>query len=191
MKHKIPMIALVAIIITLLAAPMIVPETQAMTYHENSGEMQLFFEGPPVVEDPNALDYNPVKINAGEEVEVTIRISNTSTTDNWFVNLVAVDSAYVNWSYEDIYEDLAPSESKRVRMTFSTDKFTREGADILNIKLYVDENGTKRTITESIHFEISSSLSASGNFNKIMGVVPNTLPEPLDVPAASALIQCC
>ncbi len=191
MKRKIPIMALIAIFVTLLAAPMLVPEAQAIT---NTGEIKSYFNGAPV-----DINENPILIDAGGEVEVMFVISNTSATDDWFVVFKAINSDNVNLkniSYEDttydrnnlpLHLDNSVKEPAVVWVTFFTDKFTREGSENLELELHVDDGVTKYIINEAINFNISSNLSAAGNFNKIMGVVPNVLPEPFDGPTASAI----
>ncbi|HKM14230.1 MAG TPA: mechanosensitive ion channel domain-containing protein [Candidatus Methanomethylophilaceae archaeon] len=182
MKRKITIMTLFVVIVALLAAPMLVPEAQAAP---NMGEMEFLFEGLPV--DSNV---NPIRLNAGEEVEVRVFITNTSPV-NWTVTLNARDSPNITYVGEPVtlFVEAAGGE-KSVRehdMKFSTDKFTREGAGDSEITLHIMDGGPGYTVTDLIHFDISSNLSAAGNFNKIMGVVPNVLPEPFDSPTASAI----
>ncbi len=184
MKHKIPIVALVAVLVALLATPMLVPEVQAIP---NAGEMELLFEGLPVIDDPNHPDYNPIKLNAGEEVVVRVIIINASLVD-WSVTLNAKDSGNVNYIGEPQTKSIEASGNDYVDMKFFTNKFTREGVGDLVITMRVIGDGIGNTITQDVHFEINSSLSSSGNFNKIMGVIPNTLSDPFDRPIASAII---
>ncbi len=185
MKHKIPIMALVAVLIALLATPMLMPEVQAAE-QPNAGEIKLLFEGLPVVNDPLDPEYNPIRLNAGEEVEVRVVITNTSSA-KWSVTINAKDSENVNYIGGSQTRIIEASDFDDINMKFSTDKFTRQGVGDLTIKMHIIGGIPDYTVTEDVHFEISSNLSASGYFNKIMGVVPNTLPEPFDSPVASAV----
>lgn len=186
MKHKIPIMALVAVLIALLAAPMLMPEVQAAE-QPNVGEIKLLFEGLPVVNDPLDPEYNPIRLNAGEEVEIRVVITNTSSA-KWSATINAKDSENVNYIGTPQTRIIEASDFDNIDMKFSTDKFTRQGVGDLTIKMHIIGDISDYTVTETVHFEISSNLSASGYFNKIMGVFPNTLPEPFDNPIASAII---
>ncbi len=183
MKHKIPIMALVAVLVVLLATPMLLPDAQA---DPNTGEMKLLFEGLPVVNDPNDIDYNPIRLNAGEEVDVRVVITNTSAVD-WIVTLNAKDSENVNYIGDPQTRTIEASGFDFIDIIFSTDKFTRQGTGNLDLTLHIIGDVSDRTVTEVIHFEISSSLTSSGYFNKILGVIPNTLPDPFNIPIASAI----
>ncbi len=189
MKFKTPLFVLMALAVSLLAVPMFASEAEAADPAENDVTMYLYYEGSRIGEVPNTDD--PIPVNAGEEVDVSIRIENSST-EKRFVTMNITGVTAVDYRSEDLPTavEIGPGESKTYEVTFFSDMYTREGGDYLTILLTVEGPASTSPvfITQDLHFTISSSLSSFGYYNKILGIIPNTLPSPLDSPQAAALI---
>ncbi|MFA7031427.1 MAG: mechanosensitive ion channel family protein [Candidatus Methanomethylophilaceae archaeon] len=189
MKFKTPLFVLMALAVALLAFPMFSSEAEAADPAENDVTMYLYYEGSRIGEVPNTDD--PIPINAGEEADVSIRIENGSG-EKRFVTMDITGVTAVDYRSEDLPTavEIGPNESKTYDVTFFSDRYTKEGGDYLTIRLTIEGPGSNSPvyIAQDLHFTISSSLSSYGYYNKILGIIPNTLPSPLDSPQAAALI---
>ena len=189
MKFKTPLFILTVLCAVLLTVPMFASESEAADPAENDVTMYLYYEGNRIGEVPNVDE--PIPIAAGEEAEVEIRIENRSA-ERRFVTMNITGVTAVDYKTEGLPTavEIQSKESKTYELTFFSDRYTREGGDYLTIQLTVEgpESDSPVYISQNLHFTISSSLSSYGNYNKILGIIPNTLPRPLDSPEASALI---
>lgn len=187
MKRKIPIIAMVAVLVTILAVPMAIDEGYAVNETElpNNGEITVIYGYKPA----NEVD-NPIILNAGGETKIKVVIRNEST-DPWLhvgVNAKGSDSVGPLEDSDRYIGDLGPETTRNINLTFVTDRYTSEGTEEVHIELFYMIGSSKYIISENIVFNIQSDLSSAGHFNKIMGVWPNTLPEPFNGHLVSTLI---
>ena len=188
MKRSVKIMALVTVLLAVLAVPFAIPEAEAQPEF-----IVVKFEG-------DHIENNHPSIEAGQTAELTVFLNNVSGADWSNVTLYGKGGADVE--YEGARKDgegalekyihqpniASGSEGIIINMVFKTDRYAHVGSDSIDIVMTYEEGGSRQTHTEQISFTITSSLSAAGNFNKIMGVIPNTLPAPLNQPIVSASI---
>ena len=179
MKQKMHIIALAAVLVTILTVPVMFDEAHAdIVEKPNDGEIKPYFGIFPV------SDENPIEIKAGGEEKIGIVIENKSASDRWLnVGIRAIGTDYVQTPDRfERSESIESGESKSLDLTFSVEKYTSEGARDIVIQLYYEIEGVSDgvLVTETLTINIFSDLSSAGYFNKIMGFIPNTLPKPLD-----------
>ncbi|MFA7032919.1 MAG: mechanosensitive ion channel domain-containing protein [Bacilli bacterium] len=177
MKQKMRIMALAAVLITILTVPVMFDEAYAIEEEPNTGEITSLFGILPV------SDENPVKIKAGGEETVRIVIKNITSSSWSDVSVQAVGTDHVEVLNDPEYiGNLGAGESESLVLTFSVEKYASEGAGDVVIQLYykTDDTSESHLIAETLTINIYSDLSSSGYFNKIMGFIPNTLPKPFN-----------
>lgn len=189
MKRNVQIMALVAVLATILLVPFAIPEAEAQP------ELDIKFEGSFITEKTPSIE-------AGQNAEITIFLRNNSGVDWESVTLFARGGTNVEYDKAVLYDSEIPSgkeihlgnvihgsDATIVRMIFTTDKYTKAGSDSIKIVMSYSEAAVPQPEYEqSIPFTITSGLSVGGSFNKVMGIIPNTLPEPLNQPLVSAAI---
>jgi len=139
-------------------------------------------------------------LNAGSSGYLTVIITNTlaysndTSLENNRAIYISVSSTNSNISATPNIKDfiLGGQENQVITITVDAGKYTSTGTYTLTINLKVmslDSSDSPIYVTHDIGLKISSALSAGSEFNKILGVWENPLPEPLNTPAATAIIS--
>lgn len=189
MNRKLHITALVAVLFAILLVPVMIDDAYAAG--ENDGTMIPYFGIMPVSDD------NPIELKAGGETEVRIAVVNNSLADDWrFVKIQAIGSKNVEPLQGVIPVNgavngkLDNGEISEIILTFSADRYVPEGAEEITLLLSYMVQGTEDSIliSETLTVYVLSDLSASGQFNKIMGFFPNNLPSPFDTHMGATLM---
>lgn len=134
-----------------------------------------------------------VSVAAGSSSTYTVFLTN-NYAETRFVEVSAADGVgtctAVSQEYSSGTFQLTAGKSTEIVVTVYADKYAHSGT--YNVTLTVTNSNADGSdvVTDaySLPLTVTSNLSSSEQYNKIMGVFDNTLPAPLDQPWCSALI---
>lgn len=146
---------------------------------------------------PDDISVSPslsnITLNAGDSVKVHLDIYNE------FERSIVVYVYYLNGD-KDITVDfpeghriqLEPKETKDCVLNITVNKYARSTDHDISFNISINDPERGKPIeadaSHSLMISVTSELSAGKQYNKIMGVIDNNLPAPLDSPLATTLI---
>ncbi len=155
----------------------------------------------PEETDVSIVSYaDHLELNAGTSNYFTVIITNTlayssdASLDNDRAISVSISSGNGNVSATPNIKNfiLGGQDYQEIIITVEAGKYASTGTYTLTINLEImslDSSDYPIYMTKDIGLKISSALSAGSEFNKILGVWENPLPEPFNSPAATAIIS--
>lgn len=159
----------------------------------------LFSEGAEGVPGDVGFSFSPssegaMTLKAGETRMIYIHVYNP-TADIFCVEFIGphtISDGVLNISIEnDAPVELGPHEHVMFAVTVSADRYTGSVAFSIMFEFVVYDPGnaaTRQTFDLPKNIQISSRLASENQFNKIMGIWDNPLPEPFDTELYAAAI---
>ncbi len=135
-----------------------------------------------------------VNMTAGEAVNLRFTLYNDSSSVKKIVVIRSVtmsDMGFGTISFNDSTILIDVEDTKETVITLRPDKYAKSGTHILSVTISVSDNNGNVSATDTFSFPVTigSNYAAGDLYNKFMGVYPNTLPEPLDMPIVTALVS--